>query len=39
MTGVAAAAEVSRAARSGSKHTSNIQPNVWTVRTLGRKGE
>ena len=28
MTGVTAAAEVRRAARSGSKHTSKIQPTV-----------
>jgi hypothetical protein len=38
-TGVTAAAEVRRSARSGSKHTSKIQPTVWTVRTLGRKGQ
>jgi hypothetical protein len=39
VTGVTAAAEVRRAARSGSKHTSKIQPTVWTVGTLGRKGQ
>jgi hypothetical protein len=37
MTGVTAAAEVRRAARSGSKHTSKTQPTVWTFRTLGRR--
>ena len=37
VTGVTAAAEVRRAARSGSKHTSKIQPTVWTFRTLGRR--
>ena len=39
VTGVTAAAEVRRAARSGSKHTSKIQPTVWTVGTLGREGQ
>jgi hypothetical protein len=36
MTEVTAAAEVRRAARCGSKHTSKIWPTVWTVRQYTR---